>query len=160
MKKLIHKVLNRETISYLIFGVLTTLVNYVVFFGLEFALGARDEGLLYLITNFVAWIVAVIFAFFTNKLFVFESKDFSGRYLVTEFISFTGARVLTLLFESAFLFVTVEALGVDKNISKILASIFVIILNYFASKFFVFRKTDSGKKDTNGYSNSEEEQRE
>lgn len=150
MRKLIHKFLNKETISYLVFGVLTTLVNYVVFFGLNYLFDSHDtKDPQYLVANFIAWVIAVLFAFFTNKLFVFESKSFQKKLLIKEFISFTGTRVLTLVFESAFLLFTVELLAMSESISKILCSFFVIILNYIASKFFTFKSSHKESNITN-----------
>lgn len=150
MRKLIHKFLNKETISYLVFGVLTTLVNYVVFFGLNYLFDSHDtKDPQYLVANFIAWVIAVLFAFFTNKLFVFESKSFQKKLLIKEFISFTGTRVLTLVFESAFLLFTVELLAMSESISKILCSFFVIILNYIASKFFTFKSSHKESTITN-----------
>ena len=85
--------------------------------------------------------MALIFAFFTNKIFVFESKSFRLKKLIPEIIGFTGARLLSFLFEEGFLFVTYY-FGMNEYIAKLIASVVVIILNYFSSKFFIFKKKE------------------
>lgn len=129
------KLLNKEVITYLIFGVLTTIVNMVVFWLFE-----NLTPLHYLVYNTIAWAVAVVFAYITNKLFVFESKSFEFSVLVKEIPSFVSARVLSLVFENVFILFTVELLGIPELISKIIASVGVVIINYIASKLFIFKK--------------------
>ena len=135
IEKIINKLFNREMISYLIFGVLTTVVNLVVFQLCDAVL-----GIYYIAANVIAWIIAVIFAYVSNKLFVFESKSWELKLVVREVISFGSARILSLLFETGFIALTVEVMGMPKFISKIIASIFVVIINYVASKLFIFKK--------------------
>ena len=135
IENIINKLFNREMISYLIFGVLTTVVNLVVFQLCDAVL-----GIYYIAANVIAWIIAVIFAYVTNKLFVFESKSWELKLVVREVISFGSARILSLLFETGFIALTVEVMGMPKFISKIIASIFVVIINYVASKLFIFKK--------------------
>lgn len=134
MKNLIKKIFNKETIVYLIFGVLTTAVNYLAFW-----LFKSKFGLTTLVANTVAWVVAVLFAFITNKLFVFESKSFKFNILFFELVSFFGARLLSFFFEEGFLAIT-SHFKINDYLSKAVASIVVIILNYFASKYFIFKK--------------------
>lgn len=132
MKELINKY--KELIKYLIIGVLTTAVNYVIF--------AISVKLLHIdmhISNIIAWIISVIFAYFTNKLFVFESKSFKIDVLVKEIISFGAARVLSLLLEELILFVFVNKMQMDEMIIKLIANVIVIIINYILSKFIIFR---------------------
>lgn len=131
---LLHKFINKETITYIIFGILTTAVNYIAYFIL-YKFTALDA----LIYNTIAWAVSVIFAFITNKIFVFESKKWNARTVFKEFIPFVGARILSLLLEEAFLFITVEMANMHELIAKIIISVVVVIVNYFASKFFIFR---------------------
>lgn len=135
MKKLIKKLCNRETITYIIFGILTTVVNYIVYYLLY-----RFTGLDALIYNTIAWLAAVIFAFFTNKLFVFESKSFKFTVVFREFLIFVSARIISLILEEAFLALTVKVMGIHELISKLIISVIVVIVNYFASKFFIFKK--------------------
>ena len=135
INKLIEKFFTREVISYLVFGVLTTLVNFVFYW-----LFTEVLGIYYLTSNVIAWIFAVIFAYITNKLFVFESKSWELPIVVKEVLSFGAARILSLLFETGFLTLTVEIFKFPKLIAKIIAAVFVVIINYVASKLFIFKK--------------------
>lgn len=146
IKSLFKKIANRETISYIIFGVMTTVINYVVNIVCYY-----EAGLSTFTSNIIAWVVSVIFAFFVNKIFVFESKSWRPRDLFHEFYTFIAARLLSLAFEEVFMVVTVDYLHVENWISKILANVFVVIMNYFASKFIIFRKgkETSHAKDSN-----------
>ncbi len=137
MKQLINKLINKETITYIIFGVLTTVVNYAVYY-----LFYRFTSIDPIVYNVVAWIAAVVFAFVTNKLFVFESKSFAPEVLLSEFVTFIGARLLSLLFETGFLALTVKVFLMNELVAKVIAAVFVVIFNYFASKFLIFRKKD------------------
>lgn len=143
MKSIIKKFLNRETIVYVIFGVLTTAVNYVSYWLLRSKLGIP-----FLIANTIAWIISVLFAFVTNKLIVFESKSFKFKLLLFEFFSFVSARILSFLFEEGFLAVTTH-FHMNEYLSKAIAGIIVIIMNYFLSKFFIFKKKDDSLEDNN-----------
>lgn len=138
MNKLIKKIFNRETITYLIFGVLTTVVNYAVYY-----LFYHYTDVDLIVYNTIAWIVAVLFAFVTNKLFVFESKGWKLSILGKEFISFIIARLLSLLIETAFLALTVNLCKMNELTAKLAACVLVVIFNYFASKFFIFKKKES-----------------
>ena len=135
MKNLLKKLINKETITYVIFGGLTTVVNYAVYY-LFYRFTVIDP----IIYNVIAWVAAVIFAFVTNKLFVFESKSFAPKVLLQEFTTFICARLLSLLFETGFLALTVKVFHMNELIAKVIAAVFVIIFNYFASKFFIFKK--------------------
>ena len=131
----------KEIIMYLIFGVATTLVNFVIYTLLVKMLQVEMT-----LSNAVAWLVAVAFAFITNKLFVFESKPFNIKLLMKEVLSFFGSRIIsgvieitapTLLFNIGFDFDLFSIKGFG---AKALVSIVVIILNYVFSKLFVFKK--------------------
>lgn len=131
---------HRELIIYLLIGGLTTLVSFAVCLPLMW--WAKWPAS---VSNAVAWVVAVLFAYVTNKLFVFESKDWSFRVAFPEFLKFVGCRVASGVFETAFLALTIDLpqMGEVKWYSifmKVLASIIVVILNYIGSKLFVFRK--------------------
>lgn len=141
IKQIWDKLFTREMISYLIFGVLTTLVNLVIF-----KLCTSVLHIYYITANVIAWILAVIFAYVTNKLFVFNSKSWALKVVVHEIISFGSARLLSLLFETGFIALCVEVLKLPKDPSKLVASVFVIIINYVASKLFIFKKKDQGGK--------------
>ena len=140
---MINKLLSKykEPISYLFFGGLTTLVNWIVYtISLEF-FSVKVE-----IANVIAWIVAVIFAYITNKLFVFQSKGLNFKSTLKEIGLFFASRItsgLVEIFGFPFLYylgLNQSFLGIDGFVAKILISIIVIILNYIFSKLIVFRK--------------------
>lgn len=124
-----------DVLSYLLFGGLTTVVNYIVYFPLYnwFHISAA-------ISNAVAWCFAVAFAFLTNKPFVFKSHDWSRNTLLPELTKFVGCRVGSGVLETLIVLVTVDILLWNGNIMKIITSILVVILNYFGSKWLVFKK--------------------
>lgn len=150
MKKIKELILKyKELIVYVIFGGLTTVVNLVVFTLCGFALG--DER--YLVSNVIAWLAAVIFAYITNKLWVFESKSWSVRVLVKEIPSFFAARVFSFLLEEFGLYVFVDLLSFKdislkiftleiggELIAKAILAVVVVILNYIFSKLVIFKK--------------------
>jgi|SRR5690625_1875697 len=123
----------REVIDYIFFGGLTTLVNIVVFFIL-------DSGLHwpYLIANAVAIIVSILFAYITNKLFVFKSTAKSFQENFIEFLKFIGFRLLSGLADMLTMWVLVDLIAMDTSISKLLTQFIVVVLNYVFSKFFIF----------------------
>ena len=136
MKKVISLLKKyEEVISYLFFGGLTTLVNYIVYLPCYNIL--QWSGTL---SNAVAWVVAVAFAFVTNKPFVFKSHDWSAKTLFPELTKFVSCRIGSGLLETAIIFVLVDCLNWNGNIIKLLTSVLVVILNYVASKLLVFRK--------------------
>jgi putative flippase GtrA len=126
----------KEQILYILFGVFTTVVNIVVF-----AICADMMHLDTYISNFAAWVLAVTFAYITNKLWVFESKTTDAKELFREIVSFTGARVLTLGIDMVLMFVGVDILHINKLIVKVLANVVVIVSNYVLSKLFIFKKS-------------------
>lgn len=125
----------RSILIYLIFGVLTTAVNYLVYIPCLKLLGLKAS-----VSNVIAWCVAVLFAFLTNKPFVFESKDWSAKTVVPEFTKFVGTRVASCLMETVILMVAVDMLGWNGVIWKLVTSVIVVILNYIGSKLLVFRR--------------------
>ncbi len=134
IKALLRKYLTREIITYLIFGVLTTLVNYLVYYG-SLALGID-----YRIAEVAAWVIAVLFAYVTNKKYVFESKSAAGSGLLKEFLAFIGARLLSFAVEFVFLLVSVELFHLSEKWMKLIVNVIVVILNYVFSKLFIFKK--------------------
>ena len=134
IKELIKKY--EELIKYLIIGVLTTVINYIVF-----AILVNVVKIDMHVSNIIAWVVSVIFAYFTNKLFVFESKSFDLEVLGKEILAFGMARIFSLLLEEVILFIFVDKLGMEKLIIKLIANIIVIIVNYILSKFIIFKKS-------------------
>lgn len=145
----------KELIMYVIFGVLTTLVNFGTFWIFTKILGEDS----YLINNAIAWVVGVVFAYITNKLFVFDSKSWNLKLVTKEVVEFFGARVLSFLVEEGgmLLFITVLGFG-EKSLEllgftitgqfvvKILLAVIVVVLNYIFSKFFIFRKQELGTR--------------
>lgn len=141
MKDLKQKLLNRETISYIIFGILTTAVDFIVYI-----LCSKLLGINYLVANIISWVAAVIFAYVTNKIFVFKSKSYSLSTLVNEIPAFFSARIFSLIFSLVFIYMSVILLGINDIAAKIISCIFVIIINYVLSKFFIFNNDEHGKK--------------
>lgn len=119
-----------EVLSYLFFGGCTTLVNIISFWLLRLA---KIE--LYT-SNGLAWLIAVLFAFVTNKLFVFESK---GNFL-KEMVSFFIFRVISLLFDMGIMYLLIDVINFNELASKIISNVFVIVINYLFSKMFIFKK--------------------
>ena len=126
-----------EIINYLIIGVLTTLVSLLVYYGLTYTIFNPNNALELQITNIISWIIAVTFAYFTNRKFVFKQKN---KINLKEVISFFSGRVTTLLIDMALMFIFVTKLGFNDKIIKPLVQVIVIILNYIISKYFVFKK--------------------
>ena len=124
-----------EIISYLFFGGLTTVVNYAVYLPCYNLLGISGA-----VSNAIAWVAAVAFAYLTNKPFVFKSNDWSAKVVLPELVKFVGCRVGSGVLETAIIFVTVDCLNWNGNVIKLVTSILVVALNYVASKLLVFRK--------------------
>ena len=124
-----------DIFSYLIFGVLTTVVNYIVYLPLLNILQLSAA-----LSNVIAWAAAVAFAYVTNKPFVFKSHDWSLRTVIPELSKFVSCRVASGAMETAIIFVAVDMLGWNGNIWKLITSVRVVILNYVFSKLIVFRK--------------------
>lgn len=124
----------RFQLIYLVFGVLTTLVNYLIYFPCDQLLHTAW------LSNSIAWVVAVLFAYVTNKPFVFQSFDWSLKTVVPEFIKFVGTRVASLVVENLILLLTVDVLQWNRIFWKLAASVLVVVLNYVGSKLLVFRK--------------------
>ena len=136
MKKLLEFIKKyEEVISYLFFGGLTTVVNYAGYLPCYNLLGISGA-----VSNLIAWVVAVAFAYLTNKPFVFKSNDWSAKVVIPELVKFVGCRGGSGVLETAIIFVTVDCLHWNGNVIKLVTSVLVVILNYVASKLLVFRK--------------------
>lgn len=145
MKNLLFRY--KEQILYLVFGVLTTLVNYIVYFlctaGLHIGWSPAKVA---------AWIAAVAFAYITNKLWVFENRDTGLKALVREIGLFIGARLLSLGFDWCAMYVCMEwahmgdfhlwGLPAGEFIALTISQVIVVIMNYFFSKWLIFRKKE------------------
>lgn len=130
--KNLAKYLNRETISYLVCGGLTTIVGLV-----SFAI-AIYLGLGTILANTVSTVLAVVFAYITNKIFVFCSRNFNPVFLLAEFFKFCGTRFITFLAETALLVIMTSALNLPDLPSKGFTLILVVVGNYVLSKWIVF----------------------
>ncbi|MCD8089464.1 MAG: GtrA family protein [Clostridiales bacterium] len=137
----IKKLYRSEVIRYLFFGGLTTVVGVGTYWLFSNALSVDGEitPLAVQLANFLSWILAVAFAYITNKLFVFESKSFKPSFLVREAGAFVSARVFSLVVEALWIFVT-TLLGLNDKIAKIIGQFFVVVINYVLSKLFIFKK--------------------
>ena len=130
---ILKKILNKEIFLYLIFGILTTIINIDSFF-------LFNKLFDYKLSNIIAFILAIVFAYITNKVYVFESKKEEKLEIIKEFIFFIGSRLFTFVLDMLLMILFIEALFMNVLISKIIANIFVIILNYILSKKLVFKK--------------------
>ena len=124
-----------EVLSYLIFGFLAFVVNYVVY-----AVGIKAFSLNYQVSNMIAWVVAVIFAYWTNRTFVFKSKTKEITNILKEFASFVSARLATLILEIVILWLFVDVLSINDMFAKLVGQFVVIVTNYFLSKLWIFKK--------------------
>lgn len=122
----------KEVISYLIFGVLTTLVNIVVYTVCNDLLQIQ-----YLISNAIAWILSVLFAYITNRKYVFESNN---KSMIDELVKFIGARLSTGIMDMVLMWLLVDILAFNSMVSKIVVNVLVVVLNYMLSKVFIFKE--------------------
>ena len=122
-------------ILYGIFGILTTIINIVTY-----ALCYEMFNISNVVSNIIAWILSVLFAFITNKIWVFESKSFDFKIFIKELWNFIVCRLATGALDLGIMYVGVDLLKGPALILKIASNIIVIILNYVMSKLFVFKK--------------------
>ncbi|MCO6543689.1 MAG: GtrA family protein [Lactobacillus sp.] len=133
MKNLIKKYW--DVISYLIFGGLTTLINLLVFYELY----TWHHILGYQAANVIAWLLSVIFAYLTNKQFVFNSHQSSKKAVLKELESFFFFRFLSLIIDMGILKVGIGIMQANSLIVKLLDNIIVVVANYVFSKVFIFK---------------------
>lgn len=160
----VQKLFSYEFVIYVVFGVLTTLVNFVISFICNkiFGYGIIKEFTLFsktikfswvYVTNIISWVGAVLFAYFTNKAFVFEVKDWSPKVVAREMVSFFSARIVSLLaFDLGFFAIVYNIFikmsvsdGASYWIAKIAAAVFTVLFNYVFSKFIIFKKNSEDK---------------
>ena len=132
IRKTIKK--HEDILLYLIFGVLTTVVNWAVYFPLFNYAGTPATA-----ATAISWAVSVAFAFVTNKPIVFKSHDWSAKTVMPELAGFVGCRVGSGLLEMGIILLTVDILRWNGNLMKIFVSVLVVIINYVGSKL-LFRK--------------------
>ncbi len=127
----------KDLIPYIIFGVLTTIVNYVSYW-----IFAHPLGWSTVVSNMGAWILSVLFAYVTNRRWVFHSTASGTKEITKEFLSFLAARIGTGLMDTFIMWLCVDKLGWNDLIMKLASNVLVVILNYIFSKFFIFKKRD------------------
>jgi putative flippase GtrA len=132
--------LNKELTSYIVFGLLTTLVNMLVF-----SLLNQSFGWDYKLATTLAWLLSIMFAYVTNKIYVFKSTKLGFIQLMKELGLFVGFRVLSYFIDLGSMILLVEYLVVAEIVAKFVANGIVVVVNYITSKFLIFRsrKEDS-----------------
>ena len=125
----------KEILLYLIFGALTTLVNFVTYFLFYNMLNVSNVS-----STIISWVFSVIFAYITNKLFVFDSRSFKANILFREALTFFSARFISGALDVAFMYLTVDVLLLNGSLCKLASNVFVVILNYIFSKIWIFKK--------------------
>lgn len=128
----------KELVLYVFFGGMTTLVNYITYFAMT-RMFSTDE----IVSNVIAWFISVLFAYVTNKIWVFESRNISFYALIRELLMFFAARVFSGFLDTALLFILFTCLGINDIFVKIFNGVLVVILNYFFSKFIIFKKKEN-----------------
>ena len=132
LKKIFIK--DQEIFKYILFGVLTTVVNIAVYFLFDTVLNFS-----YIIANAISIIAAILFAFFTNKKYVFKAKSQSWKLAFKEFYLFVGLRSVSGLFDMLSMWMLVDFMNLESNLSKILTQFIIVVLNYIFSKLYIFR---------------------
>lgn len=132
LKHLFHKY--KEAISYLFFGVVTTAVSFLLYYALLFF------GMHYLWAQVLSWIGAVLVAYVTNKLWVFESRVVGFLPILREMASFVLSRLFSFGVETLLLFLMVDVAAISEGVAKIPVAVITVVLNYVTGKLMVFRK--------------------
>ena len=127
-----------DIILYIFFGLCTTFVNMIAYW-----LFARQLKLDIMTSNIIAWVLAVLFAYITNRKWVFHSKASSIKEISSEIISFFGCRLATGIVDCLCMYIFVELIGFDDMIIKVVSNIIVVVLNYVASKLIIFKNKSS-----------------
>lgn len=133
IKRFVNKY--EEVIGYLIFGGLTTVVNIIVFYLFDSVFEVH-----YLIANAIAIVVSILFAFFTNKKYVFKSSTPTVQLWLKEFSLFVSFRLLSAVFDMGSMWLLVDGLNLNANVAKVITQFIVVVLNYGFSKFFIFKQ--------------------
>lgn len=136
MKDLIIK--HKEKILYLIFGGLTTLVSLIVYYATTFTILNPKNAIELQIANILSWVCGFLFAYFTNRKYVFNSNNKKGK----EFLLFFLSRISTLLLDMLIMYIFVTKLKLNNVIFKLVSQVLVIVINYILSKVIVFKKND------------------
>lgn len=144
MKKLIEQIKElylkyKEIVNYLIFGVLTTIVSLAVYYGCVFTILNPDDAFQLQIANILSWTAGLIFAYITNRKFVFESQETNK---IKEASKFTASRITTLIMDMLIMFLGVTTLHFNDKVIKLISQVVVIVSNYIFSKIFVFKNKE------------------
>ncbi len=126
----------KELINYFIFGVLTTIVSLLVYYLSTYTILNPNKDLELQLANIISWIMSATFAYITNRIYVFNSKN---KNIIKEIIKFYSSRLLTLLLDMTLMYILVSVLEFNDKIMKIIVNIIVIILNYILSKILIFK---------------------
>ena len=140
----IKKLINKEIILYVIFGILTTIVNLIAYY-----LFSNIININYLISNAIAWIISVVFAYITNKFFVFNSSYINKDVIIEEFIKFMNCRLISGLSEVVLLFLFVDLLLMNDIVAKLIIGVLVALINFIFSKVFIFKGVDELRSEVN-----------
>lgn len=132
---------HEEGINYLIFGFLAFVLNYILYF-----LFADAMQMHYMAATVLSWVLTVVFAYWTNRTFVFKSQNKDTGSVVKEFVSFIGARIATEVLELVLMYVMVDLLSINDKISKLVCQVLVILANYVLSKIWIFKDKSSDAK--------------
>jgi putative flippase GtrA len=124
----------KEVVNYLVFGVLTTLTNIV-----SYGIFSKIFDMDFKLATTIAWIISVLFAFITNKVYVFNSKDSNVLLIIKEFISFIFFRLLSYIIDIGIMIIMVDWMEINDLVSKVLANVVVVIINYYASRYVIFK---------------------
>mgnify|MGYP002512826361 CR=1 FL=1 len=128
---------HEEGLNYLIFGFLAFVLNYVLYF-----LFSSVMHIHYMAATALSWVLTVVFAYWTNRTFVFKSRNKSAQSLGREFVAFISARIGTEFLELGLMFVMVTLAGINEYISKFVCQVIVILANYFLSKLWIFKEKE------------------
>jgi len=138
MKNLFTK--HKSFIMYAIFGVCTTLINWGTYYLCYSVIHIPNIP-----SNIIAWVLAVAFAFITNKIWVFDSKSFTGKTLIYEIWTFIAARLATGILDIVIMYFAVDVFSMNSTVWKLISNIIVIAINYILSKLIIFKKGNSDK---------------
>ena len=139
---------HEEGINYLIFGFLAFVLNYILYFVFADAMQMH-----YMAATVLSWVLTVVFAYWTNRTFVFKSQNKDTGSVVKEFVSFIGARIATEVLELVLMYVMVDLLSINDKISKLVCQVLVILANYVLSKIWIFKKSDGDAEEGETHGN-------
>ena len=138
MKQFIKDIFSKETLLYIFFGIGTSLVDFITFTFLVYIHTGTISA------NNIAWCLAVVFAFVTNKQFVFKSGISGFKGIVREFVMFVLARVLTLICSDIILYIA-DKYHLNVVFAKVFAMVFTVVVNYIFSKMIIFKKENANE---------------